>query len=182
MKNVCVFLGSRLGNQPHFVKATEELAEVLVKNSLRLIYGGGRVGLMGTLADAVLNKGGEVVGVIPKDLFSKEVGHDGLTKLYEVSSMHERKALMENLSHAFIAMPGGFGTLDEMCEIITWSQIGLHDKPMALLNTGGFFDGFMKFIGDAASAGFIPEGDVSKLIFSKDPAEVVAKIKARLKD
>ena len=180
MKNICVFLGSRSGIDPILREATEKLGQRLAENSLRLVYGGGRVGLMGILADSVLQSGGEVIGVIPTALFSKEVAHTGLTKLYEVTTMHERKAMMENLSDAFIALPGGFGTLDELCEIITWAQIGLHKKPVALLNVRGFFDHFMEFIKHSCTQGFILPTDVSGLIFSQDSAVVIRQLRERL--
>ncbi len=173
MKNICVFLGSRSGIDAEHTIATKKLGALMAKNSLRLIYGGGRVGLMGILADSVLENKGEVIGVIPKSLFSKEVVHTGLTELHEVSSMHERKALMESLSEGFIALPGGFGTLDELCEIITWAQIGIHKKPVALLNNKGFFDHFMKFVNHSCTEGFIAPNDVSQLTFSEDPEVVI---------
>jgi uncharacterized protein (TIGR00730 family) len=173
MKNICVFLGSRDGNKPEFKEAALKLGKLMAENQFRLVYGGGRVGLMGILADAVLRAGGEVIGVIPKALFSHEVAHTGLTKLYEVNSMHERKALMENISEGFIALPGGFGTLDELCEIITWAQIGLHQKPIAILNVEGFFDGFMKFINEAQKDGFIPAEHVSQIHFTKDLQKIL---------
>lgn len=180
MKNICVFLGSRQGLDKRFQQAARDLAKELVKNNFRLVYGGGRVGLMGVLADAVLEAGGEAIGVIPKALFAKESGHTGLTKLYEVNSMHERKALMEKLSDAFIALPGGFGTLDELCEIITWGQIGLHKKPVAILNTGGFFNGFIGFVSEAAETGFIPHEHVTRIIFLEEVEAVVAEIKKQI--
>lgn len=179
-KNICVFLGSRNGQKNEFQQAAKDLGKILVKNNFRLVYGGGRVGLMGVLADSVLEAGGEAIGVIPKSLFSSEVGHTGLTQLYEVGSMHERKAMMENISDAFIALPGGFGTLDELCEIITWSQIGLHSKPIAIFNAEGFFDGFMNFIQEAQTGGFIPDEHVSRIIFSKDLTEIIKRIKDTL--
>ncbi len=181
MNNLCVFLGSRTGTEASHAVATEKLGELMAKNSLRLIYGGGSVGLMGILADSVLKHGGEVIGVIPKSLFAREVAHQGLTELHEVANMHERKALMEKLADAFVALPGGFGTLDELCEIITWAQIGIHKKPIALLNLDGFFDHFMAFINHSCSVGFILPTDVSRLIFSKDTAVVIQELKARLK-
>ena len=179
MKNICVFLGSRSGIDPALRESTENLGQLMAENSLRLVYGGGRVGLMGILADKVLSCGGEVIGVIPTALFSKEVAHTELTQLFEVTTMHERKAMMENLSEGFIALPGGFGTLDELCEIITWAQIGIHKKPVALLNVQGFFDHFMEFIKHSCTQGFILPTDVSGLIFSKDPAIVIQQLQER---
>lgn len=176
MKNVCVFLGSRMGNDPSLAQHTRQFGQVLARNNCRLVYGGGRVGLMGLLADEVLKAGGEVIGVIPSMLFEHEVGHKGLTQLYEVKTMHERKALMENLSEAFVALPGGFGTLDELCEIITWTQIGLHKKPIGLFNVNSFFDPFMAFIKQASEAGFIPEHNISDLIVCRDGQEMVERL------
>jgi uncharacterized protein (TIGR00730 family) len=180
VKNICVFLGSRSGLDAKFARAAEELGALLAQNHLRLVYGGGRVGLMGILADAVLKHGGEVIGVIPTYLFSEEVAHNGLTELMEVRSMHERKALMENLAAGFIAMPGGFGTLDEVCEIITWAQIGLHQKPVGFLNTAGFFNPFIEFVTSACTAGFIPQDHVSRLIITEKPLEMIHELRDRI--
>jgi len=134
MKRICVFCGSSPGSRPEYRAAAEELGAELARRGTGLVYGGGNVGLMGVLADAVLRAGGEAVGVIPKHLMAREVGHNGLTKLHVVRSMHERKALMADLSDAFVAMPGGYGTLEEFCEIVTWAQLGLHAKPCGILN------------------------------------------------
>jgi uncharacterized protein (TIGR00730 family) len=139
MKRVCVFCGSSSGSRPEYRTAAEELGTEVVRRKIGLVYGGGNVGLMGVIADAVLKAGGEVMGVIPENLMAKEVGHNGLTKLHVVRSMHERKALMADLSDAFIALPGGFGTLEEFCEIVTWSQLGLHTKPCGILNVQGYY-------------------------------------------
>jgi uncharacterized protein (TIGR00730 family) len=137
MKRICVFCGSSSGNRPEYRAAAEELGTELARRNIGLVYGGGNVGLMGVLADAVLGAGGEAVGVIPEHLMAREIGHDGLTKLDVVRSMHERKALMADLSDAFIALPGGFGTLEEFCEVVTWTQLGLHSKPCGILNVLG---------------------------------------------
>src|ERR1017187_8464127 len=128
MKRICVFCGSSAGNRPEYRAAAEDMGAELVRSNIGLVYGGGNVGLMGMLADAVLRAGGEAEGVIPKHLMKREVGHKGLTKLHVVHSMHERKALMADLSDAFVALPGGFGTLEEFCEALTWTQLGLHAK------------------------------------------------------
>ena len=140
MKSVCVFCASSPGARPAYQEAAVSLGQELARRGLQLVYGGGKVGLMGILADAMLEVGGEVVGVIPKALLDKEVGHQGLTELHVVESMHQRKAMMADLADAFIAMPGGFGTLEEFCEMLTWSQLGLHSKPCGLLNIEGFYD------------------------------------------
>lgn len=139
MKRICVFCGSSLGARTAYVTATQELGEELARRGIGLVYGGGNIGLMGILADAVLGNGGEVIGVIPKALVNKELAHRGLTELHIVDSMHDRKAMMAELSDAFIALPGGYGTFEEFCEVLTWSQLGFHQKPCGLLNVEGFF-------------------------------------------
>ena len=155
MKRICVFCGSSQGSRPEYRAAAEELGTELARRGTGLVYGGTSVGLMGVLADAVLRAGGEAVGVIPERLMKREVGHKGLTKLHVVRSMHERKALMADLSDAFIAMPGGYGTLEEFCEIVTWAQLGLHAKPCGILNVQGY-----SLAGDVRPCGgrTIPEG------------------------
>ena len=135
MKRICVFCGSSPGGRPEYRAAAEEMGAELVRRNIGLVYGGGNVGLMGIIADTVLNAGGEAIGVIPENLMALEVGHKGLTKLHVVRSMHERKALMADLSDAFVAMPGGFGTLEEFCEVLTWTQLGLHG---AVCSCGGW--------------------------------------------
>jgi uncharacterized protein (TIGR00730 family) len=155
MKRVCVFAGSSAGKQPDFAAAARELGALLAARGLGLVYGGARVGLMGAVADAVLGGGGEVIGVIPRSLVDKEVAHTGLTDLRVVTSMHERKALMADLSDAFIALPGGWGTLDEMFEILTWAQLGLHRKPCGLLNVQGYFDRLLSFLDHTVEQGFV---------------------------
>src|ERR1035441_3209638 len=139
MGRICVFCGSSSGSRPEYRTAAEEMGRELARRNIGLVYGGGKVGLMGVLADSVLRAGGEAVGVIPEHIMSREIGHKGLTKLHVVHSMHERKALMADLSDAFIAMPGGFGTLEEFCEVLTWTQLGLHAKPCGILNVLGYY-------------------------------------------
>jgi uncharacterized protein (TIGR00730 family) len=143
MKRICVFCGSSQGSRPEYHAAAGEMGRELVRRSIGLVYGGGNVGPMGILADAVLRAGGEVQGVIPENLMAREVGHKGLTKLHVVRSMHERKALMADLSDALVAMPRGFGTLEEFCEVLTWSQLGLH-APCGILNVLGFYTPLLK--------------------------------------
>lgn len=140
VRSVCVFCGSRPGSDPVFLQAAVELGAALAERGLTLVYGGAKVGLMGALADAAIAKGGRVVGIIPKSLVSKEIAHDGLTELYLTESMHERKERMIMLSDAFVSMPGGWGTYDELFEVLTLAQIGLHDKPSGFLNVKGYFD------------------------------------------
>lgn len=146
MKRVCVFCSSSFGDRPQYAATARELAELLVQHGLGLVYGGSHVGLMGVIADRVLELGGEVVGVIPATLVEREIAHTGLTQLHVVQTMHERKALMARHADAFLALPGGFGTLEELMEVATWRQLGLHKKPIALLNTLGYYDRFIEFI------------------------------------
>jgi uncharacterized protein (TIGR00730 family) len=155
MKRIAVYCGSSPGRDAMYADAARALAEALVERDLGLVFGGGNVGLMGILADAVLGAGGSAIGVIPRGLAEKEVAHLGLTKLHIVETMHERKALMSDLADGFIALPGGFGTLDEMLEMLTWAQLGLHRKPCGLLNVDGFFDGLARFIEHAVGERFI---------------------------
>ena len=169
MKRICVFCGSNFGRGKKYQAMAVKLGHLLAERGIGLVYGGGKVGLMGTLADAVLERGGEVIGVIPEDLVKKEVAHKGLTDLRVVGSMHERKALMARLSDGFIALPGGFGTLDELCEILTWAQLGLHRKPSGILDVGGYFDLFMKFLDHSVSQGFIRQEHRDLLIVRGGP-------------
>jgi len=154
-RRICVFCGSNLGNRGEYRAAAEQLASVLVQGGIELIYGGGNIGLMGVLADTVLAAGGKVIGVIPESLMAREVGHLGLTELRIVGSMHERKALMSDLSDAFLALPGGFGTLEEFCEVVTWSQLGIQEKPCGLLNVAGYYDPLLRLFDLAVSEGFL---------------------------
>jgi uncharacterized protein (TIGR00730 family) len=155
MKRICVFCGSSPGSRPEYRTAAEEMGAELARRGTGLVYGGGNVGLMGVLADAVLREGGEVIGVIPENLMAREVGHNGLTKLHVVRSMHERKALMADLSDAFIAMPGGYGTLEEFCEIVTWAQLGLHAKPCGVLNVLGYYSPLLAMFDHAVEERFL---------------------------
>jgi uncharacterized protein (TIGR00730 family) len=155
MRRVCVFCGSNAGVRAEYGIAAQELATVLARRGLGLVYGGGNVGLMGMLADSMLEAGGEVIGVIPQSLVAKEVAHRGVSELRVVDTMHQRKALMNELSDAFIALPGGFGTLDEFFEILTWSQLGIHDKPSGLLNVSGYFDRLLAMLDHAVAERFL---------------------------
>jgi len=155
MKRICVFCGSATGNPPSYGQAAQRLGEALVQRRLGLVFGGGHIGLMGVLADAVLQGGGEVIGVIPQALLDKELAHSGVADMRIVQTMHERKALMAELSDAFLALPGGYGTLDEFFEIVTWAQLKIHRKPIGLLNVAGFFDPLLAWIDGAVAAGFI---------------------------
>ncbi|MBK8559809.1 MAG: TIGR00730 family Rossman fold protein [Dehalococcoidia bacterium] len=146
MKRVCVFAGSSPGNDPRFLGAARELGAALAQRGVELVYGGANVGLMGAMANAVLEGGGHVIGVIPRHLLDFEVAHTGIPDLRIVESMHDRKALMAELSDAFVALPGGFGTLEETFEVLTWRQLGLHQKPVVILNAGGYFDALVAFL------------------------------------
>ncbi len=178
MERVGVFCGSSLGARPGYVTAAHELGRTLARRGLGLVYGGGAVGLMGELADAALAEGGSVVGVIPDALLAKEVGHRALPDLRVVGSMHERKALMAELADAFIALPGGFGTLDEFCEIVTWAQLGYHRKPCAILNVDGYFDAFLRFLDDSVTAGFVRAAHRDMLVIDDNPARLLDRMAA----
>jgi uncharacterized protein (TIGR00730 family) len=152
---ICVYAGSNPGADPAYGEAAADLARVLTGRGVGVVYGGARVGLMGVLADTALAAGGEVIGVMPQGLVDREVGHTGLTELHVVASMHERKALMAELSDGFVALPGGAGTLEELIEIYTWSQLGLHAKPMGVLNVNGYYDGLAALLDHAVQEGFL---------------------------
>ena len=178
MNSVCVFCGSSMGIHPIYKKSAYTLGRHIAEEKLSLIYGGGSVGLMGVLADAVMEHGGEVIGIIPRFLYEKEVGHDDVTELIIVDSMHERKQKMAELAHGFIAMPGGIGTMEELFEIFTWSQLALIKKPVALFNVNNFFDDITHFLNKMVKEGFIKELTVNKLINSHNILEILAKMKA----
>jgi uncharacterized protein (TIGR00730 family) len=172
-KRVCVYCGSNSGSRRSYEHAAEAMGRTLAKRGVELVYGGGRVGLMGTLANATLEAGGNVIGVIPEALMAKEVAHLGLKDLRVVKSMHERKAMMVSLSDAFIALPGGFGTLEEFCEVLTWAQLGEHRNPHGLLNVDGFYDGFLKFLDHAVAEKFIRSVHRELVITEKDPEKLL---------
>lgn len=155
MKRIALFCGSKSGNNPAYITATKSLTASLISHGLEIVYGGGAVGLMGVVAETALKNGGTITGVIPDKLYEMEVAHTGLSKLYRVKDMHERKALMADLSDGFIALPGGVGTLEEVTEVMTWAQIGYHDKPCAFLNTEGYYDHFMSFFDHMEKEGFL---------------------------
>ncbi len=178
LQRVCVFAGSSAGAQPTYVAAARELGQTLVTRGLGLVYGGSRLGLMGALADTVLAGGGEVVGVIPHALAAREVAHDGLTDLRVVNSMHERKAQMAELADAFIALPGGLGTLDELFETLTWAQLGLHAKPIGLLDVAAYYGPLLALVAHATSEGFIPGSDGSLLVVEREPDRLIARLEA----
>lgn len=173
MRRICVYCGSSNGRRPEYAAAARELAGVLVRHDLELVYGGADKGIMGVIADAVLERGGKVHGVIPQMLCEKEIAHQGLTELHVVASMHARKTMMAALSDGFIAMPGGFGTLEEIIEIVTWGQLRFHDKPCGLLNTDGYFDPLLGFLDHAEGEGFLRIENRNMLLSDRDPAGLV---------
>jgi len=173
MQRICVYCGSNTGTRPVYADAARELADVLVRHDLELVYGGSGTGTMGILADAVLEKGGKVQGVIPQMLVDKEIAHRGLTEQHIVTSMHARKSMMAALSDGFIAMPGGFGTLEEIIEIITWAQLRFHQKPCGLLNIEGYFDHLLKFLDHANQEGFLRAENRGMLLDDASAARLI---------
>jgi uncharacterized protein (TIGR00730 family) len=169
LQRICVYCGSSPGNDEIYTHAAQDLASVLVQNNIELVYGGAAKGTMGILADAVLEQGGAAHGVIPKMLEEKEIAHTGLTRLHVVASMHERKALMAALSDGFIALPGGFGTLEELVEIVTWGQLRFHDKPCGLLNVNGYFAKLLGFLDHMQDEGFLKPANRAMLLDDDDP-------------
>ncbi len=178
MRRICVFCGSNAGARSEYAEAVRALAAILVERKLGIVYGGGNVGLMGVLADAALGRGGEVIGVIPRKLVDKEVAHRGVTELRIVETMHERKALMNDLSDAFIALPGGFGTLDEFFEVLTWSQLGFHGKPCALLNVAGYYDRMLAMLDHAVTERLLRPAHRELVIADTDPLRLVQRLGA----
>lgn len=166
--SLCVYCGSAAGNVPDYADAARALGRELVRRDIGLVYGGGNVGLMGAIADEVMAKGGRAVGVIPEALMKREVGHHGLTELHIVRDMHERKAMMAELCDGFIAMPGGFGTLEELFEVTTWAQLGLHQKPIGLLNVNGFYDSLTAFASHLVGQGFVRHDHAQLLMHAPD--------------
>ncbi|MFL5319487.1 MAG: TIGR00730 family Rossman fold protein [Myxococcaceae bacterium] len=176
MQSVCVFCGSRPGSRPDYLDAAKQLGRVLASSGRTLVYGGASIGMMGALADAALEAGGRVIGVMPHGLARREIAHGFLTEFHAVGSMHERKALMEKRSDGFIAMPGGFGTLDETFEIITWAQLGMHTKPVGFLNVRGFFDPLMQMVENAIESGFVPAEHRALLLVDSEAEDLLSKM------
>lgn len=174
--NICVFCGSSTGSNPVFAEAARQLGKLIAKTNSTLIYGGGNIGLMGILADAVLNSSGKVIGVIPDFLVQREVGHHGLTQLEIVSSMHERKKRMADLSNVFIAMPGGWGTLDELAEILTWKQLTLVQTEVGLLNTNSFFDPLLDQMKKMVKEGFLHDSHFAELKIAETPSALLTSL------
>lgn len=176
MKRICVFCGSRSGEGSDYLDAAKNLGQVLAHSQLGLVYGGAKVGVMGAVADAVLAQGGEVIGVIPEALIKKEVAHEGLSELKVVDSMHTRKQLMADYSDGFIALPGGFGTLDEMFEVLTWSQLGIHQKPCGLLDVNGFFSALLNCVNHMVQQGFVATEHQRMLLHDTDAEQLLTKM------
>jgi uncharacterized protein (TIGR00730 family) len=176
VKSICVYCGANAGVSPRYAEQARHLARAMVEANLSLVYGGGNVGLMGVIADEVLRLGGEVTGVIPTALIEREVGHTGLTRQFIVKDMHERKAMMAQLADGFIAMPGGMGTMEELFEMLTWSQLGIHSKPVGLLNVDGFYDSLVGFIHHAKEQGFIKPQHAEMMMVESSPAALVERL------
>jgi uncharacterized protein (TIGR00730 family) len=176
--SVAVYCGSRFGDSPAFADAARTLGELIGRGGATLVYGGGRVGLMGTVADAVMASGGRVVGVIPQALMDREVGHVGLTELHVVQTMHERKQLMAERADAFISLPGGIGTLEELYEVWSWQQLGYHDKPVALLNVEGYYDALLEFHRVMPARGFVSDAQFNALLVETDPARLLDRVRS----
>ncbi len=173
MKRLCVFCGSSPGARPAYRDVAADLGRSLARSGLGLVFGGSKVGLMGVVADAVLEAGGEAVGIIPRALEKKELAHTGLTELRVVSSMHERKQQMADLADGFIALPGGMGTIEELTEVLTWAQLGLHRKPCGLLNVEGYYDRFIGFLDHAVAERFVTPAHRSMIVVASTPGELI---------
>ncbi len=178
LKRICVFCGSSVGLRPAYAGAARELGRTLAERGVGVVFGGGKVGLMGVLADAALAAGGEAIGVIPQALVAREIGHNGLTKLHVVHSMHERKTLMADLADGFIALPGGYGTFEEFCEAVTWTQLGIHKKPCGLLSIEGYYDALLALLDRAVADGFIRQANRSLVLDAADVPTLLDKLMA----
>jgi uncharacterized protein (TIGR00730 family) len=173
MKRICVFCGSSTGFDPIYAEVARTMGRAMVERGISLVYGGGNVGLMGTIADAVMQSRGQVIGVIPDALVERELAHREVTELIVVRSMHDRKAKMSDLADAFIAMPGGYGTFEEFCEIITWAQLGMHRKPCGILNVKGYYDPLLNLFDQAVREGFLRQGNRELVIQDADPRRLL---------
>ncbi len=178
MDAVCVFCGSRDGNDPAYVAAARDTGAAVARRGWKLIYGGGHVGMMGALADAALAEGGEVIGVMPRALLSREIAHPRITRIHLVTSMHRRKALMSSLSDGFLTLPGGYGTLEEFFETLTWAQLGLHSKPCAILDVVGFWDPLLAMVDSQIGSGFVPPEHRQLILAGRDPDDVLDRMAA----
>lgn len=175
--SVCVYCGSRSGDSPRFEAAARELGTLIAQDGAELVYGGGKVGLMGTVADAALTVGGRVFGVIPQALMTREVGHTGLSELRVVQTMHERKMAMAERAQAFVALPGGIGTLEEVYEMWSWQQLGYHDKPVALLNVDGYYDALLEFTRVSHARGFVSDAQFNALLVDDDAPRLLQRLR-----
>ncbi len=173
MKSLCVFCGSSIGISQTYAAAASELASMLVSRGIQIVYGGGRTGIMGVVAERVIRDGGRVVGVMPRHLVDREIAHDGLAELHVTESMQERKAKMSELSDGFLCLPGGFGTLEEVSEVLSWAQIGLHSKPCCFLNTDHYFDSLLSFFDEMVDAGFLSPQSRRLALTATEPAELL---------
>ena len=178
MQRICVYCASNLGVREDYADAARHLASVLLQGGYELVYGGSAKGVMGVLADAMLEEGGTVHGVIPELLLDKEISHNGLSQLHVVKTMHERKSLMESLSDAFVALPGGIGTLEELIEILTWGQLHIHSKPVGIINVAGYYDGLVAYLDHAVVEGFLPAASRDMLLCADDPAVLLEAFKS----
>jgi len=177
MKSVAIYCGASAGTNDLYRQQADAMGQELAQRGLTLVYGGGRVGLMGAVADSVLRHGGQAIGVIPDFLASKELAHLGLTELFVVQTMHERKLKMAELADGFVAMPGGFGTMEELFEVLTWGQLGLHQKPVAVLNVGGFYDHLLRALDHMATEGLLRPENRRQLLQDEDPAALLEKMR-----
>jgi len=180
IKRIAVFCGANKGNNPVYEQASVKLIQAIFEDQMGIVFGGGKVGLMGVIANEMMRLGGEAIGVIPEKLKAMEVGHEGITTLYVVDTMHQRKEMMANLSDGFIAIPGGIGTMEEIIEVFTWMQIGYHTKPCALLNVNGYFDHFIAFMDKMVEDGFLKQAQRDKMIIEEDAKLLLSKIKESL--
>jgi uncharacterized protein (TIGR00730 family) len=178
LKRICVFCGSSVGARPAYRQAAQQLGELMAERRIGLVFGGSGVGLMGVLADAVLAKGGEAIGVIPESLVRREIAHHGVTKLHIVETMHQRKAFMADLSDAFIALPGGYGTLEEFCEAVTWSQLGIQQKPCGLMNIERYWDGLLAVLDHAVDEQFVRPENAQLVLVAKTPKSMLERLSA----
>ena len=177
MKRICVYCGSNPGRNPEYTRAAKALGQLLASNGIGVVYGGASIGIMGTVADAALAGGSEVIGVIPSALATREVAHSGLTDLHVVDSMHQRKQKMADLSDGFVALPGGWGTLEEIFEVLTWAQLGFHDKPCGLLNVEGYYDHLKAFLGHAMDEEFVRTAYKAMIMVEEDPEVLLTKFR-----
>ncbi|HDK7168849.1 TPA: TIGR00730 family Rossman fold protein [Clostridium botulinum] len=177
MKRICVYSGSNLGLRSEYKESAKLLGKILTENKIELVYGGSRIGLMGEISNEVLRNNGKVIGVMPKGLFSGEMVHENLTKLIEVENMHERKQTMAELSDGFIALPGGLGTFEELFEVLSWAQLGIHKKPIGILNISNFFDPLLHMIKNTCTEGFMNESNIKLISVSDSPSELIKQMK-----